>query len=67
MKLVSFPSTELEGIEMNHRVTIALTGVLACALSLAPASAAAQEVTLRLHTFMPPIANPVRTFLIPWA
>lgn len=28
---------------------------------------AAQEVTLRLHTFIPPVANPVKHFLIPWA
>ena len=30
-------------------------------------SAQAQEVTLRVHTFMPPMANPVKHFLIPWA
>jgi TRAP-type C4-dicarboxylate transport system substrate-binding protein len=40
----------------------ALAGV---AVSLT--SAAAQEVTLRLHTFMPPVANPVKHFLVPWA
>ncbi len=30
-----------------------------------PADAA--TVTLRMHTFIPPVANPSKTFLIPWA
>lgn len=30
-----------------------------------PSSAA--EITLRLHTFVPPVANPPKTFLIPWS
>ena len=25
------------------------------------------EVTLRMHTFIPPVANPAKTFLAPWA
>jgi len=29
--------------------------------------ARSQEVTLRVHTFMPPVANPYRHFLVPWA
>jgi TRAP-type C4-dicarboxylate transport system substrate-binding protein len=37
------------------------------ALALAAPPAAAQEVTLRLHTFIPPVANPVKHFMIPWA
>jgi TRAP-type transport system periplasmic protein len=41
------------------------TGMAACLL--APAGAAAEEVTLRVHTFMPPVANPFKHFLIPWA
>jgi TRAP-type C4-dicarboxylate transport system substrate-binding protein len=36
-------------------------------LALAPAPTAAQEVTLRLHTFIPPVANPVKHFMMPWA
>ncbi len=42
---------------------------LAAALSIVMAqpSARAQEVTLRVHTFMPPVANPVKHFLQPWA
>jgi TRAP-type C4-dicarboxylate transport system substrate-binding protein len=45
----------------------AAVALLASAVVLAPLPAAAQEVTLRIHTFMPPVANPVRHFLIPWA
>ncbi len=29
--------------------------------------AGAAEVTLRMHTFIPPVANPSKTFMIPWA
>ena len=29
--------------------------------------ASAADVTLRMHTFIPPVANPSKTFLIPWA
>ncbi len=46
---------------------IALTALALCAWSLAPVVANAQEVTLRVHTFMPPVANPVKHFLMPWA
>jgi TRAP-type C4-dicarboxylate transport system substrate-binding protein len=43
-----------------------LAALAALAISgLAPAHA--QEVTLRIHTFMPPVANPVKHFLLPWA
>ena len=30
-------------------------------------TAGAADVTLRMHTFIPPVANPSKTFLIPWA
>jgi TRAP-type C4-dicarboxylate transport system substrate-binding protein len=43
--------------------TAATIATIASGLS-APASA--QEVTLRLHTFLAPVANPPKTFLIPW-
>jgi TRAP-type C4-dicarboxylate transport system substrate-binding protein len=45
--------------------TLAAAAILA--LPLAPVPAAAQEVTLRVHTFMPPVANPYKHFLVPWA
>jgi TRAP-type C4-dicarboxylate transport system substrate-binding protein len=41
--------------------------VLATGLALSGMSGQAQEVTLKLHTFIPPPANPYRTFLKPWA
>ena len=48
--------------------THALTaiGALLAAVALAAGSAAAQQVTLRLHTLIPPPANPYKTFLKPW-
>ncbi len=49
--------------------TQALTaiGALFVAVALSAGSAAAQQVTLRLHTLIPPPANPYKTFLKPWA
>jgi TRAP-type C4-dicarboxylate transport system substrate-binding protein len=52
-----------------------MTRVLAAALATAalsiaapaPSVSAAPEVTLRLHTFLPPVANPVKHFMVPWA
>jgi TRAP-type C4-dicarboxylate transport system substrate-binding protein len=37
------------------------------AVALSCNAASAQEVMLRVHTFMPPVANPVKHFLMPWA
>jgi TRAP-type C4-dicarboxylate transport system substrate-binding protein len=51
---------------MNIKV-VALAGAIASGLALAPTAATSQEVTLRLHTFLPPVANPVKHFLVPWA
>lgn len=42
-----------------------LAGLLATALAPLPASS--QEVTLRVHSFLPPVANPMKHFVIPWA
>jgi TRAP-type C4-dicarboxylate transport system substrate-binding protein len=52
---------------MNQLRLAALAGALATGLALAPAPAVSQEVTLRLHTFLPPVANPVKHFMVPWA
>lgn len=41
-------------------------GALLAAVALSAGSAAAQQVTLRLHTLIPPPANPIKTFLKPW-
>ena len=46
--------------------TLLAAAALAAAVSLG-APAQAQDVTLRMHTFIPPVANPGKTFLIPWA
>jgi TRAP-type transport system periplasmic protein len=45
--------------------TLAAAGLAGLAVASTPA--AAQEVTLRLHTFLPPVANPVKHFMVPWA
>lgn len=51
---------------MRKFVWAALATLLS-GLALGPAPAASQEVTLRLHSFLPPVANPMKHFLIPWA
>jgi len=38
----------------------------AAALMLAPLPAQSAEVTLRMQTFIPPVANPGKHFLMPW-
>ena len=52
---------------MKRLILAALAGAMVSGLALAPTAATSQEVTLRLHTFLPPVANPVKHFLIPWA
>ena len=44
-----------------------LAGVVGAAMAAMAGAAAAQTVTLRMHTFVAPVANPVKTFLIPWS
>jgi TRAP-type transport system periplasmic protein len=44
-----------------------LSGVVALGLALAAGTATAQEVTLRVHSFLPPVANPMKHFVTPWA
>ncbi len=52
---------------MNKRRIAALAAAILTGLALSPNAATSQEVTLRLHTFLPPVANPVKHFLIPWS
>jgi len=47
------------------RTTLAIVAAGAAIALSGPA--AAQQVTLRLHTLIPPPANPYKTFLQPWA
>ena len=50
---------------MKRSIAFALAAFVG--LALAPTSAGSQEVTLRLHSFLPPVANPVKHFMVPWA
>lgn len=53
---------------MRKSVSAAVVTVIAAIAAVAPISSSkAQEVTLRLHTFVPPPSNPFKTFLKPWA
>ncbi len=47
--------------------TAVLTGGAIAALTFSAGAAMSQEITLRMHTFIPPVANPGKTFLAPWA
>lgn len=47
------------------RAALPAAALLSALAMNAPAHAA--DVTLRMHTFMPPVANPAKHFLIPWA
>jgi TRAP-type C4-dicarboxylate transport system substrate-binding protein len=52
---------------MKHGVKLLkFAAAAALALPLLSSPSVAQEVTLRLHSFLPPPANPVKTFLKPW-
>ncbi|EHL96455.1 Tat pathway signal sequence domain protein [Acetobacteraceae bacterium AT-5844] len=53
-------------IQRRHLLS-ALPAALAAPALLRPSAARAQEVTLRLHHFLPPVANVPRYFLTPWA
>jgi len=53
-------------------MTTKLTSTVLAASAVAVAALVAvptpsQAATLRMHTFIPPVANPAKTFLIPWA
>ena len=53
---------------MKRMVTLLALAVLGIVAAVVrPPVAEAQQVTLRFMTFIPPVANPAKTFLIPWA
>jgi TRAP-type C4-dicarboxylate transport system substrate-binding protein len=52
---------------MRKTVTVAISAAILSTVSIAPVPASAADVTLRLHTFLPPVANPVKHFLVPWS
>lgn len=47
--------------------TLSCTFLSAVILTNFSLSAQSAEVTLRMHTFIPPVANPAKTWLAPWA
>lgn len=52
---------------MKKLVLTALAGAFGSGLMLTPAAVQAQEVTLRVHSFLPPVANPMKHWVTPWA
>jgi TRAP-type C4-dicarboxylate transport system substrate-binding protein len=50
-----------------HKKLATLATAGAAALALAAGSAQAEDVTLRMHTFVPPVSNPIKSFYQPWA
>jgi TRAP-type C4-dicarboxylate transport system substrate-binding protein len=52
---------------MNKSRMVALASAVLSGLALSPQVAASREVTLRLHTLLPTVANPMKHFMAPWA
>lgn len=52
---------------ITRKTFLGLAGAAALSLGLSAVSAAAQEVTLRMHQFLPPQANVPKLILDPWA
>ena len=48
------------------KTRLTLAGIAAAALLFAAPTSQAEPITLRLHTFLVPVSNPVKTFIIPW-
>ena len=51
---------------MKQMLIAALASALS-GLALLPTAATSQEVTLRVHSFLPPVANPMKHWVTPWA
>src|SRR5262249_57405665 len=54
------------GMSMSLRTGI-IAAALALGAALSPSSASAQQITLRLHQFLPAAATIPKDFLAPWA
>jgi TRAP-type C4-dicarboxylate transport system substrate-binding protein len=52
---------------MVSRIRMSTVAVAVVAATAVASPVKAQEITLKLHTFLPPVSNPVKTFLIPWS
>src|SRR5918996_2894105 len=59
-------NTPQEGRMTRHIQTVA-AGVFALCSALIPGTGLTQEVTLRVHSFLPPVANPMKHYVTPWA
>ena len=51
---------------MDKTKLLKTAAVAALALPLIAGTSVAQQITLRVHSFLPPPANPVKTFIKPW-
>ena len=52
---------------MNNQNALLSCAAVALGLTLVAGTARAQEVTLRVHSFLPPVANPMKHWVTPWA
>jgi TRAP-type C4-dicarboxylate transport system substrate-binding protein len=52
---------------MTRHIQTLAAGVFALCSALTPGTGLAQEVTLRVHSFLPPVANPMKHYVTPWA
>ena len=52
---------------MSKKLSNSVLAAAAVAAAAAFSVPAGAQTTLRMHTFIPPVANPGKTFLIPWA
>ena len=48
-------------------ISTAIAGGFIAGFALVSTPATSAEVTLRTHTFIPPVANPGKTFVLPWS
>jgi len=61
------PTAKREDTAMKKLVIAALAGTFMSGLTLTPTAVLSQEVTLRVHSFLPPVANPMKHWVTPWA
>jgi TRAP-type C4-dicarboxylate transport system substrate-binding protein len=52
---------------MTRWIQAAIAGALVLGAAAVPTTGWAQEVTLRVHSFLPPVANPMKHYVTPWA
>jgi TRAP-type transport system periplasmic protein len=52
---------------MKRSLVAMLAMAVMAGFAFAPSAAVSQEVTLRVHSFLPPVANPMKHWVYPWA